>query len=458
MDVDMDIDLGPLEAPDNVQPVWPLASYRRIALTLEQLIDLNQTIAKEIAAQEMSIDGTATAHKVHIRGLDDLTTADIKAFSSEHFPSHLPVRVEWIDDTSANIVFETPAIGMLALEQLSVAESSSLPALQLRPAKPLLARPEVSLQVRCAVATDQKQARAHESSRFYLLYPEHDPREQRRRERGRDNNEYRRRRYGHDENRRRRRKDRTDRFDASMYDDDNESISHRSSIASSSDGRSRRPRRMDSYRPGSRSFSRGRSASPGADRSKRRRRTPPPAFNKSDPTPFPSANTGKELFPTKNQDDLVKEGKDLFSDRLISRSPKELFPTKVNTVIHRRTDAFDAADETADLFSSRMSVPFVDGAANRVSRGIALGNRISLAKSIKSENRPSSALATMPNSDDIDQGVSIRGVSTPEISIRGVAKLKELFPDKVGSNVGKELFAEKVNGRGGRRNRAEDMF
>ena len=34
---------------------------------------------------------------------------------------------------------------------------------------------------------------------------------------------------------------------------------------------------------------------------------------------------------------------------------------------------------------------------------------------------------------------------------------KELFPNKM-SNVGKELFAEKIKGRGGRRNRAEDMF
>lgn len=47
-----------------------------------------------------------------------------------------------------------------------------------------------------------------------------------------------------------------------------------------------------------------------------------------------------------------------------------------------------------------------------------------------------------------DQGIAIKGTGPT---------VKELFPEKFG-NAGKELFAEKLEGRGRRRQRAEDMF
>jgi hypothetical protein len=52
--------------------------------------------------------------------------------------------------------------------------------------------------------------------------------------------------------------------------------------------------------------------------------------------------------------------------------------------------------------------------------------------------------------------MSIRG--SGGITIKGSAGVKELFPGKAG-NVGKELFSEKLEGRGGnRRRKAEDLF
>jgi hypothetical protein len=48
-----------------------------------------------------------------------------------------------------------------------------------------------------------------------------------------------------------------------------------------------------------------------------------------------------------------------------------------------------------------------------------------------------------------DQGIAIKGTAT---------SVRELFPEKFGSNAGKELFAEKLDGRGRRRQKAEDMF
>lgn len=172
--------------------------------------------------------------------MDSLTTSDIKYFASEHFPDNAPTRVEWIDDSSANLVYEYPAIAMKALENFTLANNDgvSFPDLQLQPAKPLSTHPESNLQVRTALFTDQKRPRAYEASRFYMMHPEHDPREQRRRNPSYNNSDYRRRRYGDEEHRRRRHRDQEDGFDASMYDDDKCSSSKRGAIASSPNDRS----------------------------------------------------------------------------------------------------------------------------------------------------------------------------------------------------------------------------
>jgi hypothetical protein len=120
---------------------------------------------------------------------------------------------------------------------------------------------------------------------------------------------------------------------------------------------------------------------------------------------------------------------------------KELFPNK--SINHRRSDAFDAADATADLFARQMPVPFVDGGNDHLSKvGVPLAARIS--------SRP-----------DPDSGrLNIRGVAratpTQEFSIKGASGVKELFPS--GGNAGKELFSERLEGRGRRRQKAEDLF
>ena len=405
-----------------------------------------------------------TPHKVHIRGVDDLTTNNIKAFSTENFPSASPTRIEWIDDTSANIVYNTPSTGLTALEQLSLASSSNLQLTDLRQAKPFTMHPGAALQVRIALASDQKRPRAHEASRFYMMHPEYDPREQRRRDRSHGNTgDYRLRRYGDAEDRKRRRKDREEGFDASMYDDDNASSSRRASLSSSQEGRARRT--VDSYRPRSETAggARARSASPdrhNGDGNRGRNRTPPPLYQRRDPYPFPTENTGKELFPTISKAGSDKASKDLFSDKMLAASSrKELLPHKANAVSHRRSDAFDAADETADLFASGMCVPFTDvprrGANKGLPSGIAAPSEPTYGRLQLSDLEPSMDV-------EKDDGITIRGASRQDqgFTIRGGASglITELFPDKAAVNAGKELFAEKIKGRGMRRTRAEDMF
>ena len=438
-------------------------------------------------AQELHVDAEdATPHKLHIRGLDELTTDQIIAFTSDHLSSDSPSRVEWIDDTSANIVFSTPAIALKALEQLThPSYYGSLSELQLRPAKRLSAYPDSKLEVRLALVTDQKRPRAYEASRFYMMHPELDPRENRRKGRngaGR-HNYYRGRRYGHDEQRRRRRDDRDQGFEPTMYDDDAGALAKRkqgsasrrgspsmhsasSDMASSASDR-RRHQGSGDY---SRARGRDRSASPrrydddravSEPRRRDRCRTPPDAYNSRTWGGNQSENFGKELFPPKQalKATFNDADKELFPNKYLAANlKKELFPLKAKQSHHRRSDAFDAADETADLFTKRLDFANSGTSAKSMKMAEPSYGRLN------SNTTPDSTTVDSP----LDIGLSIRGVSKqPDqgFSIRGIAAdntsantLKELFPGKAVGNAGKELFVEKLQGSRTRRNKAEDMF
>ncbi|OJZ92550.1 hypothetical protein ASPFODRAFT_56138 [Aspergillus luchuensis CBS 106.47] len=436
MDIDMDIDLGPLPEAE--------------------AIETEQTLVATTAAQDEYIDPLneeAQYEKVHIRGVDELTTDNIKQFAVEHFTLEEPSRVEWIDDTSANLLYSSPEVGLQALSaftQVSEEEdASALPALRLRSAKLLSTHPDSVLQVRSAVKADRKKPRAHEASRFYLMHPEHDPRERLRREFAADrrrsgggdasDGDYRRRRFDGRELQRRRDRDADESFSANMYDD-----TPASRDRSSDRSRERRGRRggRDLFPQEEGRLSgrlRNRSASPGRDtlmeggyaeddrQDRRRFRDRSPQLGRR--------NEGKELFPTSSAKASDAKARELFPNK----TAKELFPQKVSN--HRRSDAIDAADETADLFSRRISVPLVDGTDIELFPEATETSGLNIRGAARQ-----------------DQGMSIRGAANG-ISIKGRgSSVRELFPSKYGSNAGKELFSDKIEGRGGPRRRAEDMF
>jgi hypothetical protein len=356
-------------------------------------------------------------------------------------------------------VFETSEIAqeaLVAFAAVEIADVSQIPILHTIPAKAFPLHPQTNLEVRIAVLGDRKQAGARERSRFYLFNPEYDPAERRKRAgykgtrkyRDREDGGYRSQRY---DNREQQKREREADFDASLYDDDEAAIAKRS-------------RREGRY-PGSSSGSESRG-------------------RESQRVRFCGA-VGKELFPERGDgasgrlrdrsaspvresdgDQDMRDSRDALSRRQDTaasanrlqaqmikarlkeaNTEKELFPQKA-TSNHRRSAAFDAADDTADLFN-RMPVPFVDGNGDGGPRETSsLASRIT---SRRSGNDPS--------------GFSIRGAAKilpPSVlSIKGAAskpRVKELFPATLGDNAGKELFSERMEGRGGRRQKAEDLF
>lgn len=326
-------------------------------------------------------DTTIVAHKIHIRGLDTFNPNDVKAYLAQHSSASQFERIEWVDDNSANLLFRSESAAteaLVALSALDIVDPSSLPPLEALPAKQYAAKPDSVLQVRFAIEGDKKAAGAAQQSRFYLMHPEYDPEERRRRGdfgrnryRDRDDSYRGNRRGGRDGGRRDRRQDDAGAggltFDASLYDDDTSALAQRSS------GRRDRPRRQstssssvhsDRYRPSSRQNrekelfpgrlnassqrDRARSASPGRDRDG-------DAHVGEDENARAAAALRNREKGRSIKERLTKEAtnrentpRELFPEK--SHSSKELFPSKVSSGLGSKAQ-MDQVDDTTILAS-----------------------------------------------------------------------------------------------------------
>ena len=423
--------------------------------------------------------------------MDDFHTSDIVTFANDHFPAHDPSHIQWIDDTSANIVYSLAAIARQALISFSqafvTADDVSNSPFELRLAKNLSTRPASTLYVRLAKMGDRKKKGAKDASRYYLLNPDQDPRERMRKEfeangrlrNGRDHGDYQRRRYDDREHRRRRDNDAANGgdtngdFSANMYDD-------APATAEGAETSAARGRDLFARTNGRRH--RNRSASPGrsvtnsdslhasdgdddiqsrrrAHNSRFRDRSPPPRYARRDPHPFPVDNASKELFPTPDDKSkkVTTEGT-LHSDKI------ELLPSSSTTTSRNDANNVSARRLKADLLSSPRSQNHRRSNAMDAANDEDLAERFG-RKSLSENQKPSRNAGKELLSDPglnirgaaMDQGISIKG--SGGLSIKGAAaNTRELFPSlyQKGGNEGKELFSDKIREKG-RRIRADDF-
>ncbi|KAG9247631.1 hypothetical protein BJ878DRAFT_157058 [Calycina marina] len=436
MDMDIDIDIGLMEE-DKPQGITMVAD----ALPTPQSSEHARSNAPNDTSSADPND--LTPERVHLRGLDNLTTDDIKAFAAEYYGDYAPSYVQWIDDTSANLAYKTAEIAFGALRAFSVVEftdPSQIPALQTVTAKSFPAHPETRLEVRLAVAGDRKQAGARDRSRFYLLNPDYDPAEFRKRGgerdrrgrsyRDRDDGGYRSQRYDDREHRKRRDEDAMDGFDRDLYDDDEAALKRRRDRR-----RERRDRRESSFSGSSDSRDLGerRVRFRGAAGKELFPEKGGPSSRLRDRSASPSRGIAEDLEADRK---YIRQQRDnaaaanrvkalAIKERLKEDGTKELFPHKLG-ISHHRSLAFDATDATADLFAEQMPVPFVDG-------------------SVDTDFRRDSGAGSFNI-----RGAAKAGVSY-DFSIRGgAASVKELFPPRSG-NADKELFGKRLEDRAGQR-------
>lgn len=384
--------------------------------------------------------------KVHLRGLDNLKTSDIKAFASTYFAYEVE-RVEWIDDTSANLVYKDATTAAEALRAFSAEDLVDLSQLlpeQSIPTKSLPSQPEIVLSARFAHAGDRKQAGAREKSRFYLMNPEFDRDD--RRPRSRPTNKYRNRddgysNRGYTERENRRRMEENVDFDASLYDDDEASRASRASRQRQGDKESS-PGSLGSRitRRGSRSHDLFSTNGRYRDDGRLRDRSASPTREVED-SARSAARKDDAAATNRAKAQMIKAA-------MRSDAGRELFPSKMT----QRSGAFDHAEDAADLFAHKMPrVPFMDGSADTTAP-----DPRSLAARITKDGTGAKA------SQSADAGLRIRGAADvlvkQKFAIKGAASVKELFPAHSADNSTKELFSNRSSGRLGKRNKAEDLF
>ncbi|KPI36236.1 uncharacterized protein AB675_7253 [Cyphellophora attinorum] len=453
MDIDIDVDLGEegtamneeFELEEGEEPSFQPSN----APVTESTTNVIPAIYTEDPMLEPQWD------RVHIRGLDDMHTTEIEAFIHDNFPE-AEVRVQWIDDTSANIVFKSKelareGLSKLTMNPITIDEIIALP-LELRTAKALSTRPSSMLTVRIAQVGDRKKKNAREASRYYLMNPDQDPGERMRgefannRPRRRDIGEYERRRFDDREHRRRRRgnDDTMNDFAASMYDDAPEPNARgRDLFAGRSRRRSASPGQRNSDEielSDSEDDGRLKKSKGYRDRSDRL-----PPYTKRDPAPFPRTNSGKELFGVSDRPDGG-----LHSDRMDTAKPAESREANVQAAKRMRDHLMSAAQTSPRAGHRRSRAMDAKNAED-------LSERFARKSSLSMDSTKSGPVELFPSN-----GLSIKGSAgqgSGGLSIKGRAEVKELFPDRYSANknAGVELFDQPIRERRVRRT-AGDLF
>ncbi|KYK59677.1 hypothetical protein DCS_00811 [Drechmeria coniospora] len=412
--MDLDIEMGDAEVAQEVLPLVDPTSADDI-LGSNEPEEPGELPNEDVSARSEDAESTKVMPtKLHIHGLDILSSDDIKSYVREHYGD--VDRIEWIDDASANLVFAselTAREAIVALSSIEVADATALPVGEAIPAKPLNGKPEVSLRIRFATQGDRKKSGAALRSRYYLLHPEHDPEERRRLRRDEGRGRYRDRTDGY------RRSGRqgyglmhdvdnvTETFEASMYDDAPRPRPH--PPRSESDDDSRRPARdnrgKELFRERS-SARRDRSASP-------RRRGDGGAH---------MDNLASSLRNNKEQARSIR-GRPSEENRAV-----ELFPTKVPG----RGGQLDLLERS--IGSARLKEDDIPKVVE-----VPVGSTSKDAFSIR-------GLASQ-RTDKNQKGMTIKGAA---------ASAKELFPERLGSNNSSKELIDPSRVR--RRQKAHDVF
>ena len=457
----------------------------------------------EEVPEEGEIDSNSAApNKVHIRGLDRLNTHDIRQYAAEHYSMDLFSKVEWIDDSSANLIYDTPAAAAEALVALSAEEASEL--LQIRTAKPFSTYPDVELQVRQAIIADVKVQGAKDRSRFYLMNPRWDPDnpdnerpgfKRRRVDPGYGHNKYRRRDHEPDRRRLRGPREQQSDFHEDMYGEDPQATSdssRRNSISSdgeyvklrrnrqtNGDHGRERDRGGDLFASRQNGRLRNRSASPSRDEDGRygfaddqpyrqtaraRSRTPPNVRNGGDNRRARN-DLSKELFPERQSSAALTNGNghsnsmdDLRPSS--SASNRELFPNRLPSPTHRRQAAkhIDADEVAKAIGRCSMDEQIGGDAFTYTSSGRRPDTRDQSENGVgrdlfaRIEGGPESSFGRLNGTGSgsgggggSGGGFSFKGAGNAGFSILGASNQRAQSP------LVKELFPLKAGGTNGRR-------
>ncbi|KAK6361241.1 hypothetical protein TWF730_004983 [Orbilia blumenaviensis] len=464
----MDMSVQPFNTGGVHAPGAPPTEYASISLDTEML-DEDEVMAMEGAsgpadfALETPVNtqpppDDVVPNKVHLRGLDSMSSDDVKTWIAGHFPEPTVEKLEWIDDTSLNLVYKDEETAVAALGALSTDIGRQSRPWELREAKSSADFPLARLDIRLAFVTDKKEKGARERSRYYLFHPEEDRVEQlekRKREQEKERRE--RREY--------RKRDYDDKYRDGSRGENQDWDDRRRSRSRYDDEENRRREPLELF-PGGGAVERR-----GGRRS--RSRSPVELF------PTKTKNASVELFPEEPKND----GMELFPEK-VKNASVELFPVKGDGFSRKREGSPighrpDTPPRTLFSIDDPVEMPKRGQSPQRQRRERErprdTGRTIELFPDRTDQQRSLADRmdhprgATRPSRHDMavdDIGLSIRGSAGGGISIRGTAKGQgghsnagiELLPDKASNSLFNRISEPAGNRRGARRQKAEDMF
>ncbi|KAF3937181.1 hypothetical protein ABW19_dt0202018 [Dactylella cylindrospora] len=470
--VAMDTSVQPFNTGGVGSPGAPPTEYPSISLDTEML-DEDEIMAME-QTERSAVDFEAagnpqsavapentTPNKIHLRGLDNMSSNDVKIFVASHFPEPAIEKLEWIDDTSLNLVYKDGETAAAALTALTAESGANAFPWELREAKRSDAYPLARLDIRLAVTTDRKEKGARERSRYYLFHPEEDrieqeekrrrERDRERKERRRENSEYRQRDYAERRYRsgsRDRDFDRDDRRSRSRYDGDENGRKEPLELFPNGTAVDRRSSRRS------------------------RSRSPVELF------PEKAKNSQVELFPEKTKN----ESTELFPEK-VKNASVELFPEQTRGNGRRREGSpsdyrLDTPPRTLFSIDDPIEMPRRGQSPPRQRRDRRRDgpNPVELfpEKTEKSRSLADRISGPQPQKrgedmdmEETDSGLSIRGAAGGGLSFRGAASGQtsghknagiELLPDKPANSLFNRISDGPGGRRGSRRQKAEDMF
>ena len=119
-------------------------------------------------------DITKRDNALYIKGVDDMSTKDVHTYISIYTAESKP-RIEWIDDSSLNLVYYSAEDAQTALSHLITLPTDTVTDTVYADANSNPEKPDAKLSIRYATSADVKVKGAKDRSRWYLFHPEDDP-------------------------------------------------------------------------------------------------------------------------------------------------------------------------------------------------------------------------------------------------------------------------------------------
>lgn len=139
--------------------------------------DMYDEDRKPVVKMDEEVDPSSVTrdNALHLRGVDDMSTGNVHTYISLYTTDSKP-RIEWIDDTSLNLVYYTAQDAQTAFSRLAVNPPGTIEVVTTSySAQDNPEKPESRLTVRFATEGDKKEKGAKDRSRWYLFHPEDDP-------------------------------------------------------------------------------------------------------------------------------------------------------------------------------------------------------------------------------------------------------------------------------------------